>query len=68
MTFEELSTHLPHSNEFDSTQLAVEALLKQERIRIEDAENSRRSARYKVVEKHHDLVHNNDWEARIDGL
>lgn len=68
MTFEELSTHLPHSNEFDSTQLAVEALIKQERIRMEDTENARRATRYKVVEKHHNLVHNNDWEARIDGL
>ncbi len=68
MTFEELAAHLPHSNEFDSTQLAVEALLKQDRISVENDERLRRPAQYKVVEKHHDLVHHDDWEARIDGL
>lgn len=68
MTFNELATHLPHSNEFDSTQLAVEALLKQGRIELEDVKSRHRAARYKVIAKHHDLVHCDDWEARIDAL
>ena len=68
MTFNELATHLPHSNEFDSTQLAVEALVKQGRIELEESTTKRRPGQYRVVEKHHDLAHFDDWESRIDGL
>ena len=68
MTFDELASNLPHSNEFDSTQLAVEALLKQDRIRLEQNDSPRKPGQYRVVEKHHDLVHCDDWEARLDAL
>ena len=68
MSFNELASHLPHSNEFDSTQLAVEALLKQGRIALETSESKHKPALYRVVEKHHDLAHFDDWESRIDGL
>ncbi len=68
MTFSELASHLPHSNEFDSTQLAVEALMKQGRIELKESDCRRKPGKYSVVEKHHDLAHFDDWESRIDGL
>ncbi len=68
MTFNELASHLPHSNEFDSTQLAVEALVKQNRIELKESDCRRKPGTYQVVEKHHDLAHFDDWESRIDGL
>ena len=68
MTIEELASYLPHSNEFDSTQLAVAALVKQNRIEARGSESGRSAPKYHVVTKHHDLASCTDWESRIDGL
>ncbi len=67
MTMDELADRLPHCNEFDSTRLAVKALVREGRI--EEAP-SRPGARvhYRCVEMHQDLVVDDDWDARIDAL
>lgn len=67
MTIDELAERLPHCNEFDSTRVAVAALLEEGRIE----EMERRPGgpvRYRVVANHHNLYCDGDWEARIDAL
>ncbi|MBU0553408.1 hypothetical protein KKF91_17110 [Myxococcota bacterium] len=63
----ELSERLPHSNEFDSTQLAVKALLREGRIQVQEGTRGGQPS-YKVVEQHLNLVSDSDWEARVDAL
>lgn len=67
MTMDELGDRLPHCNEFDSTRLAVKALLREGRIEEIEARPGAR-ATYRCVEVHHDLVVDDDWDARIDAL
>ncbi len=67
MTMDELADRLPHCNEFDSTRLAVKALLREGRIEEIPARPGAR-ARYRCVEVHHDLVVDDNWDARIDAL
>ncbi|MCA9547484.1 MAG: hypothetical protein KC613_23935, partial [Myxococcales bacterium] len=55
-----------HCNEFDSTRLAVQALVREGRVRPLEPESSR--TRYEVVGRHLDLYSHGDWEARIDAL
>ena len=50
MSIEELASYLPHSNEFDSTQLAA-ALVKQNRIEARGSESGRPVPKYHVVTK-----------------
>ena len=64
---DELADRLPHCNEFDSTRLAVRALLREERIEEVPAGPGQR-LRYRCVERHQDLVVDDDWEVRIDAL
>ncbi len=66
MTIDELAERLPHCNEFDSTRLAVRALVREGRIEAEPGGGSR--PRYHCVESHQQLVANQDWERRIDAL
>jgi hypothetical protein len=67
MTMDELADRLPHCNEFDSTRLAVQALVNEGRIEaLPEARGSR--PRYRVVLRHHDLYSGVAWEARIDAL
>ena len=67
MTMDELADRLPHCNEFDSTRLAVKALLREGRIQEIPARPGARST-YRCVDVHHDLVVDDDWDARIDAL
>jgi hypothetical protein len=67
MTMDELADRLPHSNEFDSTRLAVEALLREERIQEIPSRPGVRT-RYTFVPQHHDLYSGADWEMRVDAL
>ena len=67
MTLEQLAERLPHSNEFDSSRLAVEALLRENRVEELPARPGGRS-KYAIVETHHDLYSENGWEGRVDAL
>jgi len=67
MTMDELADRLPHSNEFDSTRVAVKALLRDGRIRELPSRHGVRP-QYTFVPQHHDLYSDGDWEARIDAL
>ena len=67
MTLDELAQRLPHSNEFDSSRLAVDALLREGRIQEVPARPGTRS-RYQIVHEHHDLFSDSHWEGRIDAL
>ena len=67
MTLDELAQRLPHSNEFDSSRLAVDALLREGRIEEVPARPGTRS-RYQIVHEHHDLFSDSHWEGRIDAL
>ena len=67
MTIDELAERLPHSNEFDSTRLAVRALLGEGRIE-ELPRTPGAPTRYRVVARMHNVYSEADWEARIDGL
>ena len=64
MTLEELSRRLPHYNEFDGAQLAIQMLLKSGRVSEEVIEGR---VVYKPITRHHNLV-SDDWEMRIDAL
>ncbi len=66
-TMDELAQSLPHCNEFDSTRLAVEALLREGRIQEIPARPGGRPM-YEIVTCHHDLYSEGDWEGRIDAL
>ena len=67
MTMDELADRLPHCNEFDSTRLAVRALLREGRIETLPTRPGTK-ARYQVVDSHHDLYSDAAWESRIDAL
>jgi hypothetical protein len=67
LTMDELADRLPHCNEFDSTLLAVKALLREGRIEAVDARPGGR-VRYRSVVRHHDLFSDSEWEKRIDAL
>ena len=67
MTMDELADRLPHSNEFDSTRLAVEALVREGRITELPSRPGVRT-RYTFVPQHHDLYSGSDWELRVDAL
>ncbi len=67
MTMDQLAERLPHCNEFDSTRLAVQALLREGRIEpLDDREDAR--GRLAVVHRHHDLSSISEWEHRLDAL
>lgn len=68
MTMDELADRLPHCNEFDSTRLAVRALLREGRIEALPTRTSNARPQYRVVHSHHDLYSDDAWEARIDAL
>ena len=67
MSVDELGDRLPQTSEFDSTRLAVGALVNQGRIeacpRVVGA-----PVRYQVVARHHNIYSESDWEARLDAL
>ncbi len=65
MTMEELSHHLPRSNEIDCAKLLVEALLREGRIEPTGPE---KHPHYRVVKSHSDLVSLDNWERRLDAL
>ncbi len=67
MTLEELAERLPHSNEFDSSRLAVDALVREGRIDELPSRPGRR-AKYTIVARHHDLYSEDGWETRVDAL
>lgn len=67
MSMDELADRLPHSNEFDSTRLAVHALLRDGRIVAEEPKAGPRT-RYAIVPQHTDLYSDVAWEARVDAL
>ena len=67
LTMDELADRLPHCNEFDSTQLAVQALVREGRIEPIEARPGGR-VRYRSVGQHHDLYSDSDWEKRVDAL
>ncbi|MCB9547590.1 MAG: hypothetical protein H6706_17320 [Myxococcales bacterium] len=67
MTMDELAERLPHCNEFDSTRLAVRALLREGRIEVV-ASRPPAKPRYQVTASHQDLCSEVDWEARVDAL
>ena len=67
LTMDELADRLPHCNEFDSTQLAVQALLREGRIAAIEARPGGR-VRYRSIIQHHDLYSDSDWEKRVDAL
>jgi hypothetical protein len=67
LTLDELAERLPHCNEFDSTRLAVKALLEEGRIE-ELPRRPGHPAKYRAVANHHNLYCDGDWEARIDAL
>lgn len=67
MSIDELAERLPHSNEFDSTRLAIKTLLQEGRV--EEVERiPGRPVRYQLVPGHRNLYCGANWEARIDGL
>jgi hypothetical protein len=65
MSMDELADRLPHCNEFDSTRLAIQALVREGRI---EAVDDGGRVRYGVVACHHDLYSADGWEHRIDAL
>lgn len=67
MSMDELAERLPHSNEFDSTRLAVMSLLRDGRIAAEEPRSGPRT-RYAIVPQHTDLHRDVAWEARVDAL
>ena len=67
LTMDELADRLPHCNEFDSTQLAVQALLREGRIQAIEARPGGR-VKYQIVVRHHDLFSDSEWEKRVDAL
>ncbi len=67
MTMDELAERLPHCNEFDSTRLAIKALLREGRVEALPVRPGARQ-QYKVVTSHHDLYSAQNWEARVDAL
>lgn len=67
MTMDELSERLPHCNEFDSTALAIAALLREGRV-CEVPRDPGAPVRYHVVEQHFDLYSDANWGNRIDAL
>lgn len=67
MSMDELGDRLPQTAEFDSTRLAVGALLNQGRIEAV-ARTPGAPVRYQVVARHHNLHTEGDWEARLDAL
>lgn len=67
MTMDELAERLPHSNEFDSTRLAVRALVRDGRIEADEGRHGART-RYSIVPRHTDLHSEVLWEARVDAL
>ena len=67
MSMDELAERLPHCNEFDSTRLAIKALLSEGRIeKIPRGPGT--PARFRVVPRLHNLYSDEDWESRVDGL
>ncbi len=66
MTLDELAARLPHSNEFDSARLTLKALLSEGRV--EELPGQQLRPRYRVVERHHNLYTDDNWELRIDAL
>lgn len=66
-TMDELAERLPHCNEFDSTRLAVKALVREGRIEPEEPRPGART-RYRIVPRHTDLYSDAQWEARVDAL
>jgi hypothetical protein len=67
MTLDELAERLPHSNEFDSSRLAVEALLREHRIEELPSRAGIRP-KYAIIARHLDLYSDQAWEARVDAL
>ena len=67
MTIDELAERLPHCNEFDSTRLAIRALLREGRIEQLSERNGAKT-RYRATDEHHNLYSEEDWEARVDAL
>jgi len=67
MTMDELAERLPHCNEFDSTRLAVKALVEEGRITPIDGRTGSRT-RYSIVPRHTDLYSEANWEERVDAL
>ncbi|MCK6571766.1 hypothetical protein L6V77_11820 [Myxococcota bacterium] len=67
LSMDEIADRVPHTAEFDSTRLAVGALINQGRIEALPRTPGT-PARYQVVARHHDLVAEADWEARLDAL
>lgn len=67
MTMDELAERLPHCNEFDSTRLAVRALLREGRIEALPG-RAPGKARYQVTANHQDLFSDEQWESRVDAL
>lgn len=67
MSMDELADRLPQTSEFDSTRLAVGALVNQGRIETLPRTPGA-PLRYQVVGSHHDLYTEADWEARLDAL
>ncbi|MEE2787423.1 MAG: hypothetical protein VX589_08800 [Myxococcota bacterium] len=67
LTMDELADRLPHCNEFDSTLLAVQALIREGRIQAIEARPGGR-AKYQIVARHHDLFSDSEWEKRVDAL
>lgn len=67
MTMDQLAERLPHCNEFDSTRLAVRALVEEGRIEAVDGRTGPR-AQYTIVPRHTDLYSDANWEERVDAL
>lgn len=67
MTLDELAERLPHSNEFDSSRLAVDALLRENRIEALPCRTGVRP-KYSIIARHHDLYSDQGWETRVDAL
>lgn len=67
MTMDELSERLPYCNEFDSTRLAIRALLREGRIEALPTRPPGKP-RYQVTNQHQDLHSDEAWESRVDGL
>ena len=67
MTMDELAERLPHCNEFDSTRLAIKALIREGRIE-QFSEGTSTKVRYRTTGEHQNLYSEGDWEARVDAL
>lgn len=66
-TLDELAERVPQTSEFDSTRLAVSAMVAQGRIEAQPRTVGA-AVRYRVVSRHHNLYTEQDWEARVDAL